>query len=53
MQISPFPYDLVATELSRYPNAELVWTQEEPKNMGAWQYVQPRFSTACNNRTIR
>ena len=54
VQISPFPYDLVAAELSRYPNAELVWTQEEPKNMGAWQYVQPRFSTACNHqRTIR
>lgn len=45
-QISPFPYDLVAEEVSKYPNAEVVWRQEESKNMGAWGYVQPRFSTA-------
>jgi 2-oxoglutarate dehydrogenase E1 component len=29
----------------RFPNAELVWVQEEPKNMGAWAYVKPRFDT--------
>ena len=29
--------------LARYPNAaEVVWAQEEPKNMGAWTYVAPR-----------
>lgn len=45
-QLSPFPYDLVAEEVSKYPNAELLWRQEESKNMGAWSYVQPRFATA-------
>jgi 2-oxoglutarate dehydrogenase E1 component len=45
-QISPFPFDKVAKEALKYPNAEIVWTQEESKNMGAWAYVQPRFATA-------
>ncbi|XP_018300416.1 2-oxoglutarate dehydrogenase, mitochondrial isoform X6 [Mycetomoellerius zeteki] len=47
-QISPFPYDLVKIEAAKYPNAELIWAQEEPKNQGAWTYVQPRFHTALN-----
>jgi 2-oxoglutarate dehydrogenase E1 component len=45
-QISPFPYDKVAQEAARFPNAEIVWCQEESKNMGAWSYVQPRIVTA-------
>ncbi|XP_043268320.1 2-oxoglutarate dehydrogenase, mitochondrial isoform X5 [Venturia canescens] len=45
-QISPFPYDLVKKEVAKYPNAEIIWTQEEHKNQGAWTYVQPRFVTA-------
>ncbi|XP_077264055.1 oxoglutarate dehydrogenase Nc73EF isoform X5 [Temnothorax americanus] len=47
-QISPFPYDLVKKEAAKYPNAELIWSQEEHKNQGAWTYVQPRFHTALN-----
>jgi len=53
-QLSPFPYDLILKELGRYPHAELVWAQEEPKNMGAWSYVQPRLSTTSGpTRKIR
>lgn len=48
-QIAPFPYDLVKEECMKYPGADLVWTQEEHKNMGAWSYVQPRFATALNH----
>ena len=44
-QLSPFPFDLVLRELRRYPNAEVVWCQEEPKNMGAFSYVMPRIQT--------
>jgi 2-oxoglutarate dehydrogenase E1 component len=44
-QISPFPYDQVHDELTRFPSAGVVWVQEEPKNQGAWSYVQPRLST--------
>lgn len=47
-QISPFPYDLVKKESAKYPNAELIWAQEEHKNQGGWTYVQPRFLTALN-----
>ena len=45
-QIAPFPFDLVAETIKMYPNAEVVWAQEEPKNMGAWTYVQDRIMTA-------
>ena len=44
-QLTPFPWDLVDRELRRYPNAEVVWCQEEPMNMGAWAHVAPRFQT--------
>lgn len=44
-QLAPFPFDLVMRELRRYPNAEIVWAQEEPKNMGAYLHVQPRLQT--------
>ncbi|KAG6483235.1 2-oxoglutarate dehydrogenase, mitochondrial-like [Zingiber officinale] len=45
-QLSPFPYDLIQRELKRYPNAEIVWCQEEPMNMGAYFYINPRLYTA-------
>lgn len=45
-QICPFPYDLVKAEHHKYHNAEVVWAQEEPKNMGYWSYVRPRIETA-------
>lgn len=45
-QLCPFPYDLIQRELKRYPNAEIVWCQEEPMNMGAYSYIAPRLCTA-------
>jgi len=45
-QLLPFPHEALAQRLARYPNAELVWCQEEPKNMGFWAFVQPRVQTA-------
>jgi 2-oxoglutarate dehydrogenase E1 component len=45
-QIAPFPFDLVAKEVARYPNAKVAFVQEEPRNMGAWTYVAPRIATA-------
>jgi len=37
-QLYPVPVKALITELSRFPNAEWVWCQEEPKNMGAWGF---------------
>lgn len=45
-QIAPFAFDRVATNVARYPNAEVVWAQQEPKNMGPYSYVLPRIMTA-------
>lgn len=45
-QIAPFPFDAVAAEVKRFPNAQVVWVQEEPRNMGAWFYVAPRIGSA-------
>ncbi|MFL8938540.1 2-oxoglutarate dehydrogenase E1 component [Rossellomorea oryzaecorticis] len=43
-EIYPFPKNDMEEILGRYPNLkELVWIQEEPKNMGAWTFVEPRL----------
>ncbi|KAL0903431.1 hypothetical protein M5K25_027810 [Dendrobium thyrsiflorum] len=48
-QLCPFPYDLVQRELKRYPDAEVVWCQEEPMNMGAYHYIAPRLCTSLRS----
>jgi 2-oxoglutarate dehydrogenase E1 component len=40
-QLYPFPLKALVTEMSRFKKAEVVWCQEEPKNMGAWTFVEP------------
>ncbi|SUA99334.1 2-oxoglutarate dehydrogenase E1 component [Pannonibacter phragmitetus] len=40
-QIYPFPKKALAQELARFRNADMVWCQEEPKNMGSWFFVEP------------
>jgi 2-oxoglutarate dehydrogenase E1 component len=40
-QLYPFPLKSLVIELSRFKNAEIVWCQEEPRNQGAWAFVQP------------
>ncbi|MBL4870862.1 MAG: 2-oxoglutarate dehydrogenase E1 component [Robiginitomaculum sp.] len=39
-QLFPYPGDALKEELSRFSNAEFIWCQEEPRNMGAWQYIE-------------
>ena len=39
-QIYPFPSKALVAELSRFKNAEMVWCQEEPRNQGAWFFVE-------------
>jgi 2-oxoglutarate dehydrogenase E1 component len=38
-QLHPFPTKALVTELSRFKSAEMVWCQEEPRNQGAWFFV--------------
>jgi len=38
-QLYPFPKEHLQKELKKYKNAEIVWCQEEPKNMGAWSFI--------------
>ena len=43
-QFYPFPLTAVKEAIARYPNAkDLVWCQEEPKNMGAWTFMEGKF----------
>jgi 2-oxoglutarate dehydrogenase E1 component len=42
-QLYPFPARALINELSRFKQAEMVWCQEEPKNMGAWSFMEPNL----------
>ncbi|MDQ0217874.1 2-oxoglutarate dehydrogenase E1 component [Peribacillus cavernae] len=49
-EIYPFPFKGICDLLNKYPNLkEVVWVQEEPKNMGAWSFVEPRINAAAPN----
>ncbi len=46
----PFPEEHVREIVEGYPNLrEIVWVQEEPKNMGAWTFVEPRLRELLND----
>lgn len=43
-QLYPFPQQEIKAIMDRFPNlSEVLWVQEEPKNMGAWSYIEPRI----------
>ncbi|WP_197917043.1 2-oxoglutarate dehydrogenase E1 component [Thiosulfatihalobacter marinus] len=42
-QFYPFPAMSLVKELERFKNAEMVWCQEEPKNQGAWSFIEPNI----------
>ncbi len=42
-QFYPFPAMSLVKELERFPTAEMVWCQEEPKNQGAWSFIEPNI----------
>jgi 2-oxoglutarate dehydrogenase E1 component len=50
-QLYPFPAAEVEAVLERYPKAEeVVWLQEEPQNMGAWDFFRPAFEEVLRGR---
>ena len=42
-QFYPFPAQSLVAELKRFKQAEVIWCQEEPKNQGAWTFVEPNI----------
>ncbi|MGB3412148.1 MAG: multifunctional oxoglutarate decarboxylase/oxoglutarate dehydrogenase thiamine pyrophosphate-binding subunit/dihydrolipoyllysine-residue succinyltransferase subunit [Microthrixaceae bacterium] len=54
-QLYPWPYEAISKEIQRYPSLrEIVWLQEEPENMGAWNSVKGRlFEAHGDTFTIR
>jgi 2-oxoglutarate dehydrogenase E1 component len=47
-QLFPFPSKALVAELSRFKQAEMVWCQEEPRNMGAWFFVDVFLNWVLN-----
>jgi 2-oxoglutarate dehydrogenase E1 component len=47
-QLHPFPFQQIKEHADKYPNAEVIWCQEEPLNMGSFQHVEPRLKTTLN-----
>ena len=54
-ELYPWPHEAIASVVDQYPNIEeVVWVQEEPKNMGAWAFVSPRLRASTGNQlTVR
>lgn len=42
-QLYPYPASALEEELGRFPAADMIWVQEEPKNMGGWHYINPHL----------
>jgi 2-oxoglutarate dehydrogenase E1 component len=47
-QLYPLPSQSLRQELARFPKAEMIWCQEEPKNQGAWFYIEPNLEWVLN-----
>jgi len=52
-QIYPFPAKSLVTALAPYKNADVVWCQEEPENMGAWTFVDRRIEKVLKEIDIK
>jgi 2-oxoglutarate dehydrogenase E1 component len=51
-QLYPFPAKALVSELSRFPRADVVWAQEEPRNMGGWSFVEPNLEWVLQHTPI-
>jgi multifunctional 2-oxoglutarate metabolism enzyme len=52
-QYYPLADDAINAALDRYPNADVVWVQEEPENQGAWPFINFELARRLRGRTIR
>ena len=47
-QLYPVPLKALVMELGRFKGAEIIWCQEEPRNMGAWHFIEPYLEWVLN-----
>jgi 2-oxoglutarate decarboxylase len=52
-QFYPLPIQEINAALGQYPNADLVWTQDEPENQGAWPFICLELAKHLQGRTIK
>jgi len=52
-QFYPLPAEQLLAAVGRYPNAELVWVQDEPENQGAWPFLAIEFGPRLEGRALR
>lgn len=56
-QLAPFPWEQVADVMEKYaqrnPDAEFVWLQEEPRNMGMWTHMRPRMNSLMRHLGLK
>jgi 2-oxoglutarate dehydrogenase E1 component len=52
-QLYPFPEDGLRELIGSYPSLkQVIWVQEEPLNMGAWNYLRPRLRQLCGDKLV-
>ena len=51
-QLYPFPIGSLSAALGTYPNAEVVWCQEEPENMGGWWFADRRIESVLKDLNV-
>ena len=52
-QLAPLPADEILAAIGAFPDAELVWTQEEPANQGPWPYIALNLPEHLSGRGLR
>ena len=52
-RLHPYPNDEIISMLKRFKQAEIVWCQEEPENMGAWQYMDRRLENSMQQAGVK
>ncbi len=52
-QLYPLPLTQIAEQAAKYPNATLLWVQDEPANQGPWPFVALNTQEALSGRTLR
>jgi 2-oxoglutarate dehydrogenase E1 component len=47
-QLYPFPYEALNEGIKKFNHCEMIWCQEEPQNMGAWEFIEKRLKSVLD-----